>query len=76
MSKGFAIAKRLFATSEDVFRVRIFAIENVEQKRFMHAANILREFLDNNNDGRVDSKKLVRSLKKEKECMTLFEDES
>ena len=76
MSKAFRIAKRLFAKSEDVFGVRIFATENVEQKRFSHAANILREYLDNDNDGRVDSKKLVRSLRREKACMTLFEDES
>ena len=76
MSKGFKIAKRLFAKSESVFGVRIFATENVEQKRFSHAANVMREYLDNDGDGRADSKKLVRSLKKEKACMTLFENES
>ena len=76
MPKGFKIAKRLFAKSEDVFGIRIFATENVEQKRFLHASNVLREYLDNDGDGRADSKKLVRSLRKEKACMTLFEDES
>lgn len=76
MSKGFKIAKRLFANSEDVFGIRIFATDNVEQERLLHAANILREYLDNDGDGRADSSRLVRSLKKEKACMTLFEDES
>ena len=76
MTKGFTIAKRLFAKSKSVFGVRIFATENVEQERFLHAVNIMREYLDNDGDGRTDSKKLVRSLKKEKACMTLFEDES
>ena len=76
MSKGFKIANKLFAKSESVFGVRLFATENVEEKRFLHAANIMREYLDNDGDGRADSKKLVRSLKKEKACMTLFENES
>ena len=76
MTKGFTIAKRLFAKSKRVFGVRIFATANVEQERFLHATNIMREYLDNDGDGRADSKKLVRSLKKEKACMTLFEDES
>ena len=66
MSKGFRIAKKLFAKSESVFGVRLFATENVEEKRFLHAANIMREYLDNDGDGRADSKKLVRSLKKER----------
>ena len=76
MAKGFKIAKSLFAKSERVFGVRIFATENVEQERFLHAANIMREYLDDDGDSRADSKKLVRSLKKEKACMTLFEGES
>ena len=76
MSKGFKIAKKLFAKSKRVFGVRLFATENVEEKRFLHAANIMREYLDNDGDGRADSKKLVRSLKKEKACLTLFENES
>ena len=76
MSKGFKIAKKLFAKSKRVFGVRLFATENVEEKRFLHAVNIMREYLDNDGNGRADSKKLVRSLKKEKACMTLFENES
>ena len=76
MPKGFKIVKKLFSKSDDVFGIRIFATENVEQKRFLHASNVLREYLDSDGDGRADSKKLVRSLRKEKACMTLFEDES
>ena len=75
MPKGFKIAKRLFAKSGDVFGIRIFTTENVDQKGLLHASNILREYLDNDGDGRADSKKLVRSLRKEKVRMTLFEDE-
>ena len=67
---------KLFSQTRSVFGIRVLGTENVEKERFNHAANVLRQYLDNNQDGKPDSKKLVRKLKRNKAAMTLFENEN
>ena len=54
----------------------MFGTENVEQERFKHTTNVFLQYLDNNQDGKPDSKKLVRKLRHNNATMTLFENEA
>ena len=76
MSFNLRKINKLFSKTKRVFGIRILGTSNVEQERFNHAANVLHQYLDNNQDGKPDSKKLVRKLKRNKAAMTLFENEA
>ena len=67
---------KLFPQTKRVFGIRVLGTENVEQERFNHAVNVLKQYLDNNQNGKPDSKKLVRKLKRNNAAMTLFENEA
>ena len=67
---------KLFPQTKRVFGIRVLGTEDVEQERFNHAANVLKQYLDNNQNGKPDSKKLVRKLKRNNAAMTLFENEA
>ena len=66
MSKKLKSLGKLFDRREKVFGVHVFGASEVNDYKFDHAVNILREYLDNDGDGKADSKKLVKSLKREK----------
>ncbi len=46
----------------DVFGVRIFAVPAVENTRLLHAANVLAQYLDNDEDGVVDNPTMVQTM--------------
>ena len=75
MSKKLKSLGKLFDRREKVFGVHVFGASEVNDYKFDHAVNILREYLDNDGDGKADSKKLVKSLKREKAVLTIFSDE-
>lgn len=75
MSKKLKSLGKLFYQREKVFGVHVFGTSDVGDHKFDHAVNILREYLDNDGDGKADSKKLVKSLKREKAVLTIFSDE-
>ena len=75
MSKKLKSLGKLFDRREKVFGVNVFGASEVNDYKFDHAVNILREYLDNDSDGKADSKKLVKSLKREKAVLTIFSDE-
>ena len=75
MPKKLKSLNKIFDQTSKVFGVHVFATSGVEEDKFKHAVNILREYLDNDGNGRPDSKQLVKSLKREKAAMTLFSDE-
>ena len=75
MSKKLKSLGKLFDRREKVFGVHVFGDSEVKDYKFDHAVNILREYLDNDSDGKADSKKLVKSLKHEKAVLTIFSDE-
>ena len=75
MASNLKKLNKLFSKTKKVFGIQIFGTDDVEQKRFNHTANVLRQYLDNDQDGKPDSKKLVRKLRRNKAAMTLFENE-
>ena len=66
---------KLFDRRDKVFGVNVFGTSEVNDYKFEHAVNVLRDYLDNDSDGKADSKKLVKSLKREKATLTIFSDE-
>ena len=75
MSKKLKPLGKLFDRRDKVFGVNVFGTSEVNNYKFEHAVNILRDYLDNDGDGKADSKKLVKSLKREKAVLTIFSDE-
>ena len=75
MSKKLKSLGKLFDRRDKVFGVNVFGTSEVNDYKFEHAVNILRDYLDNDGDGKADSKKLVKSLKREKAVLTIFSDE-
>ena len=67
--------RKYFAKSSRVFGIPVFGTYDVDSSKFDHAVNVLRGYLDNDGDGKADSKKLVKSLKRKKVAMTIFLDE-
>ena len=56
MSKKLKSLGKLFDRREKVFGVHVFVASEVNDYKFDHAVNILREYLDNDSDGKPDSK--------------------
>tara|TARA_B100000767_G_scaffold275717_1_gene314613 strand:- start:4501 stop:5319 length:819 start_codon:yes stop_codon:yes gene_type:complete len=46
----------------DVFGIPIYAYSEVEDPKLLHAANILAQYLDNDEDGKVDNPFLISTL--------------
>ena len=78
-----------FTKTIDVFGIPVNAESCVSNKKMLHVAHVLAEYLDNNNNGKVDNLKVVKQLRKRDggcvsvycgddgydPCMWLFEDE-
>ena len=75
MSKKIKSLGKLFDRRRKVFGVHVFGTSEVKKYKFDHAANVLRDYLDSDGDGKADSKKLVKSLKREKAVLTVFSDD-
>ena len=59
----------------DVFGLKIYASSSVAPSKVDHAAAVLAEYLDNNQDGVVDEQKVVDSLLGFKSGMVIHENE-
>jgi hypothetical protein len=70
--KGF---DRVFRKKVDVLGISIFATRNTPDKKVLHAANVLAQYLDNNNDGDPDNKLVVKALRKHKGAIVMFATE-
>ncbi len=72
----FRLAQPLIFTKEtEVFDIKIYATDGVEDARMLHAANVLAEYLDNNEDGYVDDSMIHHHIKKRKASLVLYKDE-
>ena len=52
----------VFSKYTDVFGIRTYATSTVDDLKLLHASTILAEYLDNNEDGVVDSRLVVQSM--------------
>ena len=60
----------------DVFGVPVYALKDVSDVKLLHAANILAQFLDNNEDGIVDNPLIVLTLINQESGIFLWAKES
>jgi len=70
--KGFA---RIFSKQADVFGITVFATAKTPDKKVLHAANVLAQYLDNNADGRPDNKLVIEAIRKSKGAVVMFSTE-
>jgi uncharacterized protein YceK len=59
-----------------VFDIPIYAVEKVDDKKLFHAANIMAQYLDNDEDGNVDNQGVWAKMKENKAFMVMWKSES
>ncbi len=64
-----------FTKQTKVFDIKIYATDKVDDSKILHTANVLAKYLDNNEDGEVDDKKIHQKLKDRKPFLVLYENE-
>ena len=73
-------ASNLFTKSVEVFGLRVLATDSVPDAKVLHTANVLAEYLDNDENGTIDQPevlaKLLGNSNSEIATMVLFESES
>ena len=67
---------KYFCKTTEVFGIKIYATNKVDNKKMLHAASILAEYLDNDEDGQVDNQKVVDKLVEKSVWLLLVKNES
>ena len=65
----------VFSKYIDVFGVGIYAHADVPDNKVIHTANVMRQYLDNNEDGTPDNQPVVDAMVTKKASMIMFNDE-
>ena len=60
----------------DVFGIPIYAYSEVEDLKLLHAANIMAQYLDNDEDGNVDNPLLIATLKSKNASLFMWKYEN
>ena len=66
---------KYFCKRTTVFGINIYATENVENEKLLHAASILAEYLDNDENGVVDNQKVLDAMHDKKAWLMIAKDE-
>lgn len=59
-----------------VFDIDIYAVSGVEDGKLLHAANLMAQYLDNDEDGIVDDARVLNAMKAEGAFMVMWKKES
>lgn len=59
-----------------VFGIPIYATSGVEDAKLLHAANVMAQYLDNDEDGSVDNQNVLTALKNNNAYMVMWKNES
>lgn len=65
-------AFNVFCKKVNVFGVMIYATSNVFDAELLHCANVMAQYLDNDEDGFVDNQLVLDKMLEYKSCMVLF----
>ncbi|MCT4589511.1 MAG: hypothetical protein N4A71_16935 [Carboxylicivirga sp.] len=65
-----------FSRKVVVFGIDIYASEGVENDKLLHAANVLAQYLDNDEDGNIDNVVVVDKMKKSKAFLVMWKKAS
>ncbi len=64
-----------FSKSVSVFGIKILATKNTDDAKVLHAAKVMAQYLDNDEDGKVDNQAVVDKLKSVDATLIMFRDE-
>ncbi len=67
---------KYFCKTTKVFGIKIYATNKVDNEKMLHAASILAEYLDNDEDGQVDNQKVVDKLIEKNVWLLLVKNET
>jgi len=65
-----------FNRKVEVFGVKIFAVPNVTDDKLLHAANLMAQFLDNDEDGTPDNQAVLDKMIENNAFMVMWKKES
>jgi len=68
-------AFNVFCKKVNVFGVLIYATSGVTDDELLHCANVMAQYLDNNEDSVIDNQLVLDKMLENKACMTLFPKE-
>ncbi len=72
----FVKAKKIYPKYINVFGIHIFASKKVRDEKLIHAANIMAEYLDNDEDGVPDNQSVVDKLVKKKAALFMSKNDN
>ncbi len=64
----------LFTKEKTVFGIKLYATEGVSDEKLQHAANVMAEYLDNDEDGEADNPAVVAKMVENGASMVIFTD--
>lgn len=67
-----AAAFKVFSKKVSVFGVYVFATSEVSDANTLHAAKVLAQYLDNNEDGEPDNAKVINAMLEYKAALIMF----
>lgn len=59
-----------------VFGIDIYAVVSVENEKLLHTANVMAQYLDNDEDGVVDNQLVLRKMLERRAFMVMWKNES
>jgi len=65
-----------FSRKVEVFGIKIFAVPGVTDANLLHAANLMAQYLDNDEDGTVDNPVVVNKMVEKKAFLVMWKKES
>ncbi|NQU20333.1 MAG: hypothetical protein HQ567_03555 [Candidatus Nealsonbacteria bacterium] len=63
--------ERLLAKQVDVFGIMVYATESTPDKKVLHAANVLAQYLDNDADGQPDNRAVIEAMRKHRAAVMM-----
>ena len=67
--------RRVFVKRVVVFGIPVFASQATPDAKVLHAANVLAQYLDNDEDGKVDNQRVVVAMKEHGAGIQMFATE-
>lgn len=65
-----------FPKKVEVFGIKIFAVASVEDNKLLHAANVMAQYLDNDEDGEPDNQLVVDKMIEQKAFMVMWKSDN
>ena len=65
-------AFNVFCKKVDVFGIMLYATDNVTDENLLHSANLMAQYIDNDEDGNIDDQLVLDSMRSHGSCMSIF----